>query len=320
MNNIARKHHFIPEFFLAGFTQTGLKDTLLCVFDKKEVRQLKLLPKNIAMSKGFYAIKTTPHSKIKPDELERLIGQFENEVAPIIREIGNTEKLPRGKEFILLLHFFALLAARTPTKKELLIGPEEKIINQYFKIILSSEEMWKAALAKTGLQQDDLDYNLMKENLLGVKMTQHGYIERMLEEAQDYAKLLSRREWTLGITDERSNEFVCSDYPLLLLPVRCGFGTPGSLVAFPVNKRMVLMGYLTKEMKGGAFIESKKMMVEDVAFINRWLISYSERFIYSSSEDIIWMCNDGKIGKKGDLVEAYKRKHNITISKGGGNV
>ena len=308
MDNVARKHHFIPEFLLAGFTRTGFKETPLHVFDKKELRQLKQLPKNIATSKGFYTIDTTLKSRIRPDEFERLIGQFENEVAPIIREICNTEKLPRGKEFTLLLHFFALLAARTPTKKALLIRPKEEIINRYFKIILSSEDMWKAALAKTGQQQGYLKYNVMKKNFLGVKMTQHGYINRMLEEAQDYVTLFSKRVWALGVTDDQSNEFVCSDYPLLLLPVGCGFGTPGSLVAFPVNRRMILMGLLTDGIKGEDNWWSNKMTGEVVAFFNYWIISYAERFIYSSSEDIIWMRPDGKIGKTKDLIEAYKQK------------
>ncbi len=314
MNNVARKHHFIPEFFLAGFTQTGLKETPLFVFDKRELRQFKASPQNIALSKGFYTLETTMKSKIRPDELERLIGQFENEIAPIIREIGNTGRLPKRKEFTLLLHFFALLTARTPTKKKLLIEPEEKIINHYFKTILSSEYLWKVASEKAGLQHRDLTYKAMKESFVGVKMTQYGYIKKMLDEAIDLVNLFSNRVWALGIADNQANEFVCSDFPLLLLPVGCGFASPQSFVAYPVNKRMVLMGYLNENFKGNVSVDGIIIKKEEVAYINYWIISFSDRFIYSSGEDIMWVYRNSRghhIGNTKDLFQAYNQKRII---------
>ncbi|MCU1264639.1 MAG: hypothetical protein JWM21_957 [Acidobacteria bacterium] len=69
--NIARAHHYIPQFYLAGFTSSGSKNGTLYVHD---LEQLKSWPSNPAAAghqKDFYRINVPGRS---PDELEKILG------------------------------------------------------------------------------------------------------------------------------------------------------------------------------------------------------------------------------------------------------
>ena len=45
----ARKHHYVPQFYLAGFTATGNKDGQLWVFDKETGRNWPKTPFSLEM-------------------------------------------------------------------------------------------------------------------------------------------------------------------------------------------------------------------------------------------------------------------------------
>jgi hypothetical protein len=47
-NKPARKHHFLSQFYLAGFTNLGAKDSLFWVFDQTTVNQWGAKPRNVA--------------------------------------------------------------------------------------------------------------------------------------------------------------------------------------------------------------------------------------------------------------------------------
>lgn len=50
-----KRHHFLPEFYLNGFTREGL----LCVFDRETGEYRRQAPKNTAVIGHFYAFVNT---------------------------------------------------------------------------------------------------------------------------------------------------------------------------------------------------------------------------------------------------------------------
>ena len=71
MPKIARAHHFVPEFFLAGFTPDETKEDLLWVTDFARAKQWKTVPKNAAHRRDF----NRPEGQtLPPDMLEGLLG------------------------------------------------------------------------------------------------------------------------------------------------------------------------------------------------------------------------------------------------------
>jgi hypothetical protein len=49
-----RAHHFVPQFWLAGFTETGQKDGRLWITDLKKGKQWKSTPRKAGHRRDFY--------------------------------------------------------------------------------------------------------------------------------------------------------------------------------------------------------------------------------------------------------------------------
>jgi len=57
--NEARAHHFVPQCWLAGFTDTGEKDGMLWVTDLKRKKQWRCKPSEAGHRRDFYRIEDT---------------------------------------------------------------------------------------------------------------------------------------------------------------------------------------------------------------------------------------------------------------------
>ena len=51
-----RQHHLLPEFYLAGFTDTGTRDGMLHVSDYRRSRRYRVRPGQAARERDFYRI------------------------------------------------------------------------------------------------------------------------------------------------------------------------------------------------------------------------------------------------------------------------
>ncbi len=92
----AKDHHFVPQGYLAGFTDTGGKEGMLCVFDLTTDRLFRTKPRNVAFEKHFNRIEADGQA---PDALEKAFGQFEGKTISVVRAICRDEELPEDEEF-----------------------------------------------------------------------------------------------------------------------------------------------------------------------------------------------------------------------------
>jgi hypothetical protein len=51
--NEPRKHHYLPQFYLAGFTKTDARDGRLWVFDKRKLKQWATSPADAAAIRDY---------------------------------------------------------------------------------------------------------------------------------------------------------------------------------------------------------------------------------------------------------------------------
>ena len=80
--NVPRKHHYVPNFYLKGFTKEGTEDGRIWVTDTKLKNQWPSSPKNSASEKDFYRAQLVQH----PDPMwfEKLMA---NQVEPQLSSI-----------------------------------------------------------------------------------------------------------------------------------------------------------------------------------------------------------------------------------------
>jgi hypothetical protein len=114
MAQVARDHHFVPQCYLAGFTDTGTQAGRLCVYDIIARRFFRAKPKNVAFEVDFNRVEVEGHP---PDILETGFGQLEGHAASVIRRIITEHVIPEDEEFSYVLNVIALLAVRNPAMR-----------------------------------------------------------------------------------------------------------------------------------------------------------------------------------------------------------
>ena len=62
MSNTARNHHYVPQFYLKGFSDPNLQNEQLHVIDKVDRRHFVTNPRNIASQRDFNRINLPDHS------------------------------------------------------------------------------------------------------------------------------------------------------------------------------------------------------------------------------------------------------------------
>jgi hypothetical protein len=98
----SKRHHYISQFYLAGFTSDGTQDGDIYCFDlhNKFFRLTKT--KDIAFKNHFNDIDS---EDIPIDALELSLSDFEDQVSPTFVELRKTKTLPQGNELGKLLNF-----------------------------------------------------------------------------------------------------------------------------------------------------------------------------------------------------------------------
>ena len=77
MSDSPRKHHYVPQFFLAGFTPSGRRKDFLWVTDKKKLEQRKARPLKVALKRDFYGVEG---EGVDPQQVEQ---GLDNPTSPI---------------------------------------------------------------------------------------------------------------------------------------------------------------------------------------------------------------------------------------------
>src|SRR5215217_2573068 len=110
-----RQHHILPEFYLAGFTDTGTRDGTLHVFDYRRGKRYRSKPRQVARERDFYRVDVPGlHPNIMEDELAAQESAF----APVLRRVLADRTVHGPEELGHVLSFVALIHARSLKGRE----------------------------------------------------------------------------------------------------------------------------------------------------------------------------------------------------------
>ena len=93
MKNVARRHHFVPQGYLAGFTNDGTRAGLLTVFDRVSQSIFLAKPRNVAAKRDFNRVDLESRP---PDYLEQAMGEFEGKAISATPTHGSIWKIMTG--------------------------------------------------------------------------------------------------------------------------------------------------------------------------------------------------------------------------------
>jgi hypothetical protein len=90
-SNIARAHHYVPQAYLAGFTDSGTKDGRLYAHDYKQLKTWASTPAGVGFERDYYRIDLPGRS---PDEIEEMLALVEDPGSVILKRVLETQASP----------------------------------------------------------------------------------------------------------------------------------------------------------------------------------------------------------------------------------
>lgn len=252
MPSLARRHHFLPQGYLAGFTESGEKDGWLHVLDMHLGRSFRTSPLNVAVEKDFKRIDLDGHP---PDAIEVALAPLESRAIQAIRRTVDTRQFPGPEDHNLILNLISLLLAQNPKSRRLLNKNRTALADAKLKFLVSSRDVWehhvKLARAAGESLPSDVKYEralrFVTERRYTVQFSTDGTLRAEFDAQDRVLAKLGKRRWTLLLTPESGPLFITCDYPFSLAMAPGVRGTPSldgsdTEFLFPLSKTAAFLG------------------------------------------------------------------------------
>jgi hypothetical protein len=284
-----RRHHYVPQCWLAGFTDTGEKDGQLWVTDLVRRKQWQASPNNAGHIRDFYRLSD---EQLDPVMVEKAFANIEAEVAPILRILDREQRAPGVEEFGALLPFIALQWARVPAFRPIVLNVLDSVARETLAAELKSEETWKRALKKARIAEDapGAAYESMMEfyrdGRFSLSVQTDWYVQQTFKAAEHILPTLAGRSWRVAISP--SGSFIGSDNPVILDGPKNemrGFKN-AEIITYVLSRHVVLCSTLPPEPL--PFVNRKY-----IAHLNRLLLLRAEQ-VFSNVSDFCWLDENNK--------------------------
>lgn len=193
-------NHYIPRYYLKGFTETQDSD-LIWVVDKVLNSSYQTNITNVAQENHFYSPSTESYlAEIIEDPANKVIEKIRSE-----RQYSIEDKWDLAK-------YMSVLLKRVPNSRELSKKWHEEITQSYINII--------------DAQEKKIEHQFIWEKVLPPEMT------------PDLALVLFMMKWDI-LVFENAPIFFTSDNPIYF-PANLGLGDPAAEVTFPISTHNAL--------------------------------------------------------------------------------
>ena len=312
MSKMPRKHHFVPVFYLAGFTLKG-RDGRIFVHDRTQKKQWPSTPSGAGYTKDFYAIEGM--ANLGPDAVEVRLARMESKCSDALRRIIEAQAIPADADFGELMTFVAMMAARGPRFRAVVADFMDQVSKKELRAALATPELYEQFKATLRAARPDLSaaeqqvlddyeglkafadgdrYNVGTDRTGLVQSFLHGFINLMPE--------LAKRQWAIWSPAEGAPDFVCSDSPVCLTWNDDNYGVwpPGfalrhTTVSIPLNRRLMLVGTFEP-------LDEKRFLTRDeVAIMNFRTLLYAKQ-AYCAEKDFVWKRVDGQLGGSAEFI------------------
>jgi Protein of unknown function (DUF4238) len=285
MTKRSKRHHYLPQFYLKGFTGEG---GLLCIFDRKTNTFRKQQPLNTAHEREFYT--TINNQGVKSDGIERMFSGLESVACNVISRL-NTRRTAEWKdeqERVSFAIFIAYFYTRIPA-----FDREQTIFAEHmYRARMKADHLTEDAAARS-LRQfaqatgEDVDaetiravHKMVRDDSYDVDVPRQLTIRLMIDTALHLAETLLTLDWTF-VTAPADLAFITSDAPFVIAPPpgeddyrACGLLTPGAASAITLSPRKCLV--IEGEGGGESYCRIQK---DGARRINENVATNSARFV-----------------------------------------
>lgn len=282
-------HHFIPQFYLRGFSEGTGRQARIFAFDRRTRKQFMTLVRNVGSRRYFNRIEVRG---IDPDALENAIAQDESYASVYLQEIIEARSFASPKHFGAMMSLMANLSSRNPRMRTSMEDFHRSILKKMIAENVSSEEIWQSSLERMkerGVHVDDTlafadvrafvddaqyKINIDQTYLIGLEM-------QMIQPVFD---ALIRRRWCF-VSAPDGFDFITSDNPVVLSWTdgidrgiySPGHGVSGTTVFFPLSHSLAILGTFEEQV---AFLQYSS---DHVVAANTHVARHADMQIYARS-------------------------------------
>jgi hypothetical protein len=296
-----RAHHFAPQCWLAGFTDSGDKTGRLWVTDIERRKQWPSSPPNAGHERDFYRVSTPG---LDPFGFETELAEIEGIIAPLLKNLYFEPRAPTPAELADLLVFAGLQYVRVPAFRPTMLNVADDMHTSRILEDLKTPASWQDALRSYGIPLDSpgADYQQMqsfiKEKRYTLSAPTEWFLMHGFKGAMDtIIPTLQQRGW--GTLISSTGSFVASDNPLTMDGLgKIGFKT-AEVITFPVNRHLLLYSFHRP-------LRPRRTSLKLIARHNT-LTMLGASQIYSHVSDFVWLnhsdrcCDDWTRFSKSDF-------------------
>jgi Protein of unknown function (DUF4238) len=286
--SVARKHHYVPQSYLAAFTSDGTKDSQFCVFDVENNRSFRTSPANVAAQRDFNRVDIEGYS---PDAIENALAPFEGNAVSAIRRVLDSQSFPSDEDWNLILNLLALIAVRNPQMRNSFNRARQQSLQLIADMLASDKRLWESHTKRareTGEDIPEISFEKFRSFVEGGNYSYlfhpEGNLRVEFKALDEVLPLLGQRTWTVLVAPPDGPEFICSDHPVTLewkgnrtAPV--GYGLRETEVFFPLGRNVGFYGVYESPLQP---VEVCKPA--NVAMMNSRIMNNAERHVYTATE------------------------------------
>jgi hypothetical protein len=272
-------HHYLSEFYLAGFTPTGTVDDQVRVLDSVERKVFLSKPSETGGENYYYRY---DESDSVPDRFayEKTLSIWESDVSKVFRSIIVTEELPQSPDQLeLLVSYVAHLEQHAPFPRNEFLKRVDDIGNDYRFFPSESEfSEYFDSMAEKGMRPDyAFNYEEYRQFANAEEFSIKNFLIAMHKlAASKNTELFTQLNWALFRTEQPAITFVTSDGPVLRVnPWNTSLHNQDEkVIIFPLSKTLMLSGS-SGEIPGTHTIPSKR-----VAAFNSLRLAFHHRHVF----------------------------------------
>lgn len=288
----AKRQHYLPRFYLAGFTGA---DGCVAVYDREADQVRRQQPINTGLDGHLYTV--VDDQGRKRYELEDVLSKIESDAAQHLPKLVAGQPLSAAARGT-IAHFAGVMAVRTPDFISSIRHANGELLKHVSRFALSSEEMALSQLRQMPKYADleEVELRRMAGDL--VRFTAEGEYDietgheaamiTALPLADDLASVFFERNWTV-FQAPKDSAFLACDAGLMvqgLGPRRhrypLGHGSPDALTFLPINSQFALGMWGAGQ---DTFI--KKIDGAKVRQLNVSLARRSKRFVIARDDALV---------------------------------
>jgi hypothetical protein len=301
-----RKHHFVPSFYLSGFTQSGTEDGELHVIDVERKATWRSTPRNSAKEGDFYSLDdpATPDATA----IEKSLARLEGMMAPVVQSIREDQLPNSPQEFEALMGFVAFMTVRTPSVRDFVNAITVEKIKEVMRDRMSTDQgladfCAPAGVSETAEQEKLRDFANSDDYTLSVGNT--WFVSRMWEAAIHLTPALLSRRWTIMTAETDESVLICSDSPVTILARDAAELRPPpgawrpTTVLLPLDRRHVLVS----DVRGPT--RKVTLTAYDITRVNTNTMVRASQ-LYSGREHFLWQNRSGQVVDSKELIDLMK--------------